>query len=149
MQIGAAARATGVSAKMIRHYEAIGLIPSADRRDSNYRDYGASDVHRLGFIRRARDLGFSIDEIRDLLRLWGDRDRSSADVKQLTLAHIGELEQKIAALQDMRDTLSHLAHCCDGDHRPDCPIIKGLEGAAPLPEMHRHHHSGDNLKRGH
>jgi MerR family copper efflux transcriptional regulator len=147
MQIGAAAKATGVSAKMIRHYESIGLIPSADRRDSNYRDYGASDIHRLGFIRRARDLGFSMEQIRDLLKLWGDRERSSADVKRLTLSHIGDLEQKIAALQEMRDTLSHLVDCCDGDHRPDCPIIKGLEGAAPLPQHHHHHHSHDNLKK--
>jgi Cu(I)-responsive transcriptional regulator len=151
MQIGAAAKASGVSAKMIRHYESIGLIPSADRRDSNYRDYGAAEVHRLGFIRRARDLGFSMDEIRNLLMLWGDRERSSADVKALTLAHIGELEAKIAALGEMRDTLSHLAHCCDGDHRPDCPIIKGLEGAVPLPEGHHHHHHAhaalhENLK---
>ncbi|HQZ14119.1 MAG TPA: Cu(I)-responsive transcriptional regulator [Devosia sp.] len=148
MQIGAAAKVTGVSAKMIRHYEAIGLVPSADRRESNYRDYGPSDVHRLGFIRRARDLGFSIEEIRDLLRLWGDRDRSSADVKRLTLAHIADLEQKIAALKDMRDTLSHLAGCCDGDHRPDCPIIKGLEGLAPLPATHHHHRAHDNLRHG-
>jgi Cu(I)-responsive transcriptional regulator len=147
MQIGAAAKATGVSAKMIRHYESIGLIPSADRRDSNYRDYGASDIHRLGFIRRARDLGFSMEQIRDLLKLWGDRERSSADVKRLTLSHIGDLEQKIAALQEMRDTLSHLVDCCDGDHRPDCPIIKGLEGAAPMPQHHHHHHSHDNLKK--
>jgi Cu(I)-responsive transcriptional regulator len=151
MQIGAAARASGVSAKMIRHYEAIGLIPSAGRRDSNYRDYGAADVHRLGFIRRARDLGFSIAEIRDLLTLWGDRERSSADVKALTLRHIAELEEKIAALGEMRDTLSHLADCCDGDHRPDCPIIRGLEGTAPLPHL-PHHHLGhalveENLKR--
>jgi Cu(I)-responsive transcriptional regulator len=152
MQIGAAARASGVSAKMIRHYESIGLIPSADRRDSNYRDYGAADVHRLAFIRRARDLGFAMDEIRDLLTLWGDRDRSSADVKALTLRHIGELEQKIAALGEMRDTLSHLVECCDGDHRPDCPIIKGLEGTAPLPEhQHAHHHAAmhGNLKHSH
>lgn len=154
MQIGAAAKASGVSAKMIRHYESIGLIPSADRRDSNYRDYGAAEVHRLGFIRRARDLGFSIDEIRNLLMLWGDRERSSADVKALTLAHIAELEQKIAALGEMRDTLSHLVDCCDGDHRPDCPIIKGLEGTVPLPEgQHRHHHAHsalhENLKHRH
>ena len=88
MQIGDASKATGVSAKMIRHYESIGLIPVADRRTSNYRDYGAEDVHRLGFIRRARDLGFSIEEIRELLKLWGDRDRSSRDVKALTLDHI-------------------------------------------------------------
>ena len=120
MQIGAAAKASGVSAKMIRHYESIGLIPSADRRDSNYRDYGASEVHRLAFIRRGRDLGFSMDEIRDLLKLWGDRERSSADVKRLTQGHIGELDEKIAALQEMRATLAHLVDCCDGDHRPDC-----------------------------
>jgi Cu(I)-responsive transcriptional regulator len=154
VQIGAAAKASGVSAKMIRHYESIGLIPSADRRDSNYRDYGSADVHRLGFIRRARDLGFSMDEIRDLLTLWGDRGRSSADVKALTLRHIAELEEKIAALGEMRDTLSHLADCCDGDHRPDCPIIKGLEGTAPLPAHHHGHHHAhavqhENLRRGH
>ena len=93
MQIGEASRATGVSAKMIRHYESIGLIPAADRRESNYRDYDAEDVHRLGFIRRARDLGCSIDESRDLLKLWGDRRRSSRDVKALTLAHIAELDE--------------------------------------------------------
>lgn len=152
MQIGAAAKASGVSAKMIRHYESIGLIPSAGRRDSNYRDYGAADVHRLGFIRRARDLGFSMEEIRNLLALWGDRERTSADVKALTLAHIAGLEEKIAALTEMRDTLTHLVDCCDGDHRPDCPIIKGLEGTVPLPEGHHHHaHAAlhENLKHTH
>jgi Cu(I)-responsive transcriptional regulator len=138
MQIGEASRATGVSAKMIRHYESIGLIPAAGRRDSNYRDYGAGDVHRLGFIRRARDLGFSIDEIRGLLRLWGDRKRSSRDVKALTLSHIAELDAKIALLGEMRSTLAHLANCCDGDHRPDCPIIESLAGTAPLEHAHRH-----------
>jgi Cu(I)-responsive transcriptional regulator len=139
MQIGEASRATGVSAKMIRHYESIGLIPAADRRDSNYRDYAAEDVHRLGFIRRARDLGFSIDEIRDLLKLWADRRRSSRDVKALTLAHIAELDEKIALLGEMRATLAHLADCCDGSSRPDCPIIESLAGAAPLPHRHHHH----------
>jgi Cu(I)-responsive transcriptional regulator len=136
MQIGEAAQASGVSAKMIRHYEAIGLIPAADRRDSNYRDYGHEDLHRLGFIRRARDLGFSIEEIRGLLHLWGDRRRSSRDVKAMTLAHIAELDAKIAALGEMRATLAHLAHCCDGDNRPDCPIIESLAGAAPPPHRH-------------
>ena len=126
MQIGEASRLTGVSAKMIRHYESIGLIPSADRRDSNYRDYGHHDIHRLGFIRRARDLGFSIDQIRDLLKLWGDTQRSSADVKALTEGHIAELDGKIRLLGEMRSTLAHLADACDGDHRPDCPIIEGL-----------------------
>ena len=136
MQIGEASNATGVSAKMIRHYESIGLIPAADRRESNYRDYGAEDVHRLGFIRRARDLGFSIDEIRDLLRLWADRRRSSRDVKALALGHLAELDGKIALLAEMRSTLAHLVDCCDGGDRPDCPIIDSLAGAAPL--RHRH-----------
>ena len=136
MQIGEASRATGVSAKMIRHYDSIGLIPAADRRDSNYRDYGADDVHRLGFIRRARDLGFSIAEISGLLRLWGDRRRSSREVKALTESHIAELDAKIALLGEMRSTLAHLVHCCDGDNRPDCPIIDSLAGVAPL----AHHH---------
>lgn len=128
MQIGEASRLSGVSAKMIRHYETIGLIPSADRRSSNYRDYGHHDLHRLAFIRRARDLGFSIPEIRDLLRLWADRSRSSAEVKRLTASHIGELDSKIEALSEMRATLAHLAAACEGDDRPDCPIIDRLAG---------------------
>ena len=128
MQIGEAARASGVSAKMIRHYEAIGLVPAAGRRSSNYRDYGEADLHRLGFIRRARDLGFSIEEIRDLLRLWADRSRSSRDVKALTLAHIAALDGKIRLLEEMRATLGALASACDGDHRPHCPIIESLAG---------------------
>jgi MerR family transcriptional regulator, copper efflux regulator len=135
MQIGEAARHTGVSAKMIRHYEAIGLIPAADRRDSNYRDYGHHDLHRLGFIRRARDLGFSIEEIRNLLRLWGDTARASADVKALTQSHIAELDKKIALMGEMRQTLASLAEACDGDHRPDCPIISNLAGGSAA-----HHH---------
>ena len=138
MQIGEASGATGVSAKMIRHYEAIGLIPTADRRDSNYRDYSRHDVHRLGFIRRARALGFSIEEIRELLRLWSDRRRSSADAKALTLAHIAELDRKIALLQEMRGTLGALADACDGAHRPDCPIIDGLEGKETAHDGHQH-----------
>ena len=137
MQIGEASELTGVSAKMIRHYESIGLIPAADRRTSNYRDYAAEDVHRLGFIRRARDLGFSIEEIRDLLKLWGDKKRSSRDVKALTLAHIKELDDKIALLGEMRSTLAHLAHCCDGSNRPDCPIIESLAGEVAMPHRHQ------------
>ena len=136
MQIGEASRLSGVSTKMIRHYESIGLIPDADRRESNYRDYDAADVHRLGFVRRARDLGFSTDQIRDLLKLWGDRRRSSRDVRSLTLRHIKELEAKISALDEMRSTLSHLVQCCDGGDRPECPIIDSLAGVAPL--AHRH-----------
>lgn len=133
MQIGEAAKSAGVSAKMIRHYESIGLIPAADRRSSNYRDYGHDDVHRLGFIRRARDLGFSIEEIRDLLRLWADTKRSSAEVKALAEEHIRELEGKIRLLEEMRSTLAHLAEACDGDHRPHCPIIETLAGEQPAP----------------
>lgn len=136
MQIGEAAKAAGVSAKMIRHYESIGLIPTADRRLSNYRDYGHDDVHRLAFIRRARDLGFSIEEIRDLLRLWADTKRSSAEVKALAESHIRELEGKIRLLEEMRGTLAHLASACDGDHRPHCPIIETLAGAQPVPAAH-------------
>lgn len=132
MNIGSAAHASGVSAKMIRHYETIGLIPPASRNSANYRDYGAEDVHRLGFIRSARDLGFSIAEIRDLLRLWADRGRSSADVKALTENHIAGLDEKISRLRDMRDTLTRLARACDGDRRPDCPIIENLAGGAVL-----------------
>jgi Cu(I)-responsive transcriptional regulator len=128
MKIGEAAEATGVSAKMIRHYEAIGLVPPAGRRDSNYRDYAADDLHRLGFIRRARDLGFSIEEIRGQLRLWADRRRSSRDVKALAEAHIAELDGKIRLLEEMRATLGALAEACDGDHRPHCPIIENLAG---------------------
>jgi MerR family copper efflux transcriptional regulator len=139
MQIGEASAATGVSSKMIRHYETIGLIPAADRRDSNYRDYGAADLHRLGFIRRARDLGFSIEEIRDLLKLWADKRRSSRAVKALTLKHLSDLDEKIAQLAEMRATLAHLAQCCDGGDRPDCPIIESLAGTAPMPVPHHHH----------
>jgi MerR family copper efflux transcriptional regulator len=139
MQIGQAAGATGVSAKMIRHYEAIGLVPPAGRRDSNYRDYGSDDLHRLGFIRRARDLGFSIEEIRELLRLWGDKDRTAADVKALAEGHIAELDRKIAALGEMRATLGALVDACGGGNRPHCPIIEGLEGSNPAGSGHGHH----------
>ena len=137
MQIGQAAKASGVSAKMIRHYEAIGLVPQADRRGSNYRDYGHDDVHRLAFIRRARDLGFSIERIRELMRLWADKDRSNAEVKALALRHVAELNAKAGLLRDMADTLSSLAAACDGDGRPGCPIIGQLEGDPALPETAR------------
>ena len=116
----------------------MGVVPEAGRRDSNYRDYGAEDVHRLGFIRRARDLGFSIPEIRDLLRLWADRRRSSASVKRLTTAHIAELDAKIALMMEMRETLADLADACEGSHRPDCPIIASLAGEAPVPTAQKH-----------
>jgi Cu(I)-responsive transcriptional regulator len=115
---------------MIRHYEKIGLVAPAARRESGYRDYDERDVHALRFIARARDLGFGIDEIRSLLALWQDRERSSADVKALALARAGELKRKEAELHEMRRTLEHLAANCQGDHRPDCPIIDDLEMAA-------------------
>ncbi|MDB5512876.1 MAG: cueR [Enterovirga sp.] len=138
MRIGEAARASGVSAKMIRHYEEIGLVPRAGRGSNAYRDYDGADVHRLRFIRRSRDLGFSIGRIRDLLRLWSDTERSNAEVKAIASAHVAELEHRIDQLRDMARTLHHLADACDGSGRPDCPILKGLEGkqvpaASPSP----------------
>lgn len=129
MNIGQASKRTGVSQRMIRHYEAIGLIPKAARRESGYRDYDERDVHTLRFIRRARDLGFPIEEIRTLLALWQDRARASADVKSLALARAAELERKIRELEEMRSSLLDLARTCHGDERPDCPILGGLEGA--------------------
>lgn len=128
MNIGEAASASGVSAKMIRYYEQAGLIPPALRNESGYRTYTQADVHRLRFIRRARDLGFSVAEIRDLLSLWNDRTRHSADVKRLAQAHIAELEERIQQLRQMADTLQTLINSCAGDERPDCPILARLEG---------------------
>ena len=127
MKIGQASRQSGVSQRMIRHYEAIGLIPAAARRDSGYRDYDARDVGTLRFIRRARDLGFPIEEIRQLVALWQDRGRASAEVKTIALARAAELERKARQLDDMRRSLEHLAANCHGDSRPDCPILDELE----------------------
>ncbi len=127
MNIGEASKASGVSAKMIRYYEEIALIPPAGRTGSGYRTYGQPDIHRLRFIRRARDLGFSVAEIQTLLDLWKDRSRQSADVKRLAQAHIDELEQRIANLKQLSDTLRTLVGCCAGDERPDCPILTSLE----------------------
>lgn len=126
MNIGQAASASGISAKMIRYYESIGLIDSAVRNTSGYRIYGDKDVHTLCFIRRARDLRFSVEQIGELLALWQDRDRASADVKHVALRHVEGLERKAAELQQMADTLRHLAHHCQGNSRPDCPIIEEL-----------------------
>jgi Cu(I)-responsive transcriptional regulator len=129
MDIGRASKASGVSVKMIRHYEAIGLLPKVARTFANYRVYGSNDVHLLRFIRRGRDLGFSMDEIKELLGLWQNRSRSSAAVKKIAGRHIEELRSRIRELESMVGTLEHLSHHCHGDHRPDCPILDDLAKA--------------------
>lgn len=126
--IGQAAQRSGVSAKMVRHYESLGLLPSVDRTEAGYRLYGDKEVHTLRFIKRSRDLGFSMAEIADLLKLWQNRRRSSADVRRIATKHVAELNQRMAEMEAMRKTLQHLIHCCRGDHRPDCPIIDELQG---------------------
>ena len=130
LNIGEAAKSSGVTAKMIRHYEDIGLIPKAKRTYSGYRTYAESEIHTLRFIKQSRKLGFSIKQIGDLLALWQDRRRSSERVKSLALAHIKELDEKITELNAMKMTLEKLAKHCHGDHRPDCPIIDGLSSAS-------------------
>jgi len=128
VNIGAAARASGVSAKMVRHYEALGLLGAVARTDSGYRQYTPADIHTLRFIKRSRELGFSMAEIAELVGLWHDRERASADVKRIAQQHVGELEQRIAAMQDMRRTLQDLLRHCHGDERPECPILDDLSG---------------------
>jgi MerR family gold-responsive transcriptional activator of gol and ges genes len=137
MNIGEAAKATGVSAKMIRYYESEHLIPPAARSLSGYRHYSDQDVQRLRFIRRARDLGFQMDGIRDLLALWSDRTRQSSEVKALALHHVEKLEARMRELQGMADTLRTLADCCAGDDRPDCPILADLGENAEAPALPR------------
>lgn len=127
MNIGTASKLTQVSAKMIRYYEQVGLIPPASRSDAGYRSYSNDDIHRLQFIRQARDLGFSVTEIAQLLSLWHDSSRHSADVKQLAQQHIEDLQQRMAKLQAMVTTLQSLVACCAGDQRPNCPILAALE----------------------
>ena len=128
MNIGQAARASGVSAKMIRYYESIGLLRPAQRRESNYRDFAERDVSELSFLRRARSLGFSVEEIGKLLELWRDRTRPSREVKAIAMKHVADLDARIAEMQAMADSLRKLAHACHGDDRPDCPILGDLEG---------------------
>lgn len=132
MNIGEAAEHSGVSAKMIRYYEETGLIPKAVRTGSGYRNYNSVDVHTLRFIRRARDLGFSIDRIRDLLKLWQDRSRSSRDVKAIAVSHLVALDEDIAKLTTLRNAVQHLAGLCHGDDHPDCPILDDLENGSLL-----------------
>lgn len=135
MKIGEVSAASGVSQRMIRHYEKIGLIPAAARRASGYRDYDGRDVHTLRFIGRARDLGFPLEDIRQLLALWHDRSRSSAHVKALALARTAELKLKADQLNSMRRSLQRLAAECHGDSRPDCPILHDLEAADEVRTM--------------
>lgn len=133
LNIGEAAKASGVSAKMIRHYEEEGLVPRAGRTVAGYRIYRESDIHLLRFIRRARDLGFSLKEVKALVGLWSDRQRASADVKRLALGHVADLDSRIAEMQSMRRALAKLAACCHGDDRPDCPILDCLSEEGPAP----------------
>lgn len=130
MNIGQAAEASGVTAKMIRYYEDIKLIKPSKRTEAGYRIYSENDIHILRFIKRARSLGFSLDQIRDLLSLWQNSRRASKDVKALALSHVAELDQRIQEMTEMRDTLNHLAKTCAGDHRPDCPILTSLAKSA-------------------
>ena len=130
VHIGEAARRSGVSAKMVRHYESLGLLPPVHRTESGYRLYTDSEVHTLQFIKRARELGFSMAEIAELVSLWQNRRRASASVKRIAQKHADELAQRIDAMQAMQRTLAHLIHGCQGDGRPDCPILDDLAGTA-------------------
>jgi len=133
MNIGEAARASGVSTKTIRYYETAGLIATAERTGGGYRVYTQADVHVLRFIKRARNLGFSIERIRRLLDLWQDKGRASRDVKRLALDHIADIAAKIAAMSTVKDAVQELADKCEGNDRPECPILRDLEGSAPIP----------------
>lgn len=135
MNIGQAAQKAQVSAKMVRHYESLGLLPAVQRTDAGYRLYTGQQVHTLRFIRRARDLGFSMPEIAELLKLWQDKRRPSSQVKRIAAMHVADLDQRIAELTEMRRTLQHLVACCHGDHRPDCPILDEL-GQEPARATH-------------
>ncbi|HZH28801.1 MAG TPA: Cu(I)-responsive transcriptional regulator [Azospirillaceae bacterium] len=138
MNIGQAAKASGVSAKLIRYYESIGLIPEAGRTASGYRVYTQQEVNILRFVKRARTLGFSIERIQHLVGLWRDKQRASAEVKRIALEHVAELQAKIAEMKSMSDTLQELAEACHGDHRPDCPILRDLESPSHKVEDHCH-----------
>jgi MerR family copper efflux transcriptional regulator len=135
MNIGQAARASGISTKMIRYYESVGLIRPAERTLSNYRDFSDRDVNELRFLKRARGLGFSVEEIGRLFELWRDESRSSREVKAIALRHVEDLEDRIAEMRAMADTLRHLAESCAGDERPDCPILGDLQADCRTSKM--------------
>ena len=137
MNIGEAAHQSGVSAKMVRHYESLGLLPHVHRSDSGYRQYSETEVHTLRFIKRSRELGFSMPEIAELVSLWQNRRRASENVRRIAQKHADDLAQRIAAMQAMQKTLGHLIHCCQGNDRPDCPILDDLAGVAPRPVLQR------------
>lgn len=141
VNIGEAAKRSGVSAKMVRHYEGLGLLPRVVRTDSGYRQYSEAEVHTLRFIKRARDLGFSMAEIGELVGLWQNRRRASANVRKIAQKHVDDLSQRIEAMQAMKQTLAHLVHCCHGDDRPECPILDDL--------ANRHSRDGGNPGRPH
>jgi MerR family transcriptional regulator, copper efflux regulator len=126
VNIGTAARLSGVSPKMVRHYESLGLLPQVGRTDAGYRQYSEAEVHTLRFIKRSRELGFSMDDIAELVSLWHNRRRASGNVKRIAQRHSDELGERIAAMQAMQRTLQHLINCCAGDARPDCPILDDL-----------------------
>lgn len=128
MNIGEAARQSGVSAKMVRHYESLGLLPQVQRSDSGYRQYSEAEVHTLRFIKRGRDLGFSMAEIAELVSLWNNRRRASASVRRIAQKHADDLTRRIAEMQAMQQTLTHLVHGCQGNDRPECPILDDLAG---------------------
>lgn len=130
VNIGQAAARSGVSAKMVRHYESLGLLQRVARSEGGYRLYASADIHTLRFIKRARELGFSMPEIAELASLWQNRRRASASVKRIAQKHAADLSQRIEAMQAMQRALAHLIHCCHGDERPDCPILDDLAGGA-------------------
>ena len=135
--IGVAARRAGISARMVRHYESLGLISGVARTDSGYRQYTEADVHALHFIRRSRDLGFSMEEIAELLGLWHDRSRASSQVKRIAQQHIDDLSERIAQMQAMQRSLQTLVSCCQGNDRPDCPILDDLASGQAEPHAPR------------
>jgi Cu(I)-responsive transcriptional regulator len=130
VNIGEAARLSGISARMVRHYEGLGLLGEVHRTESGYRQYTPADVHTLRFIKRSREMGFSMEQVAELVSLWHNRRRTSSSVKRIAQSHLEELERRIAAMQGMQRTLAHLVHCCQGDQRPDCPILDDLARTA-------------------